>query len=180
MVKCPRCGYENSATSVYCTNCDYPLKDNDGKRTAMTKRDGSWKISTGKKIIIVLGIIIIALLLFSLMYNSSQPTRDERLNVITDNGSTPETSSYPYKAVIIYEGDWYSEMGDPNYLVQKSGHGTQSFKLDCASWDRISIEAHKEDSGLGDLKVQLLRNGKVVAENSTTNESGSAVINYNY
>ena len=180
MVKCPRCGYENSSSSMYCDNCAYPLRDSDGKKNTLTKRDSGWKLGTGKKIIIVLGIIVIALLLFSLVYNSSQPSKDEKLNVITDNGSVPQSSSYPYRAVISYEGDWYSEMGDPNYLVHESGNGKKSFTLDCASWERVSIEAQKEDAGSGELKIQLLRNGDVVAENSTTSETGNVVINYNY
>ena len=32
MVKCPRCGYENSATATYCDNCAYLLTDHKGNR----------------------------------------------------------------------------------------------------------------------------------------------------
>ncbi len=91
-----------------------------------------------------------------------------------------QTSSYPYKAVIQYEGSWYAEMGDPNYLVKESGYGKQTFTIDCAAWERICLDVHKQDWGEGELKVQLLRNGEVVAENSTTNATGRIVINYNY
>ena len=179
MVKCPRCGYENSPSSTYCDNCAYLLTDERGNRTNNNKRT-SWNIGIAKKIVIVLGIVVIALLLFSFIYNNSQPSSEDSLNVITDNGSVNHASSYPYVAVIKYDGSWYARMGDPNYLVEQAGFGEKKFTLDCASWERVSIQAQKQDYGEGDLTIQLLRNGNVVAENSTTNASGNVVIHYNY
>lgn len=179
MVKCPRCGYENSSSSVYCDNCAYRLSDSDGNRINNTKRESSWNMGTGKKIILVLSIIVIALLLFSLIYNFTQPTSQESLNVITDDGSYQKSASYPYKAVIQCNGSWYAEMGDPNYPTTHSGNDAATYALDCAAWDRVSINAEKYN-GEGELKVQLLKNGEVVAENSTANGSSSVVINYNY
>ena len=179
MVKCPRCGYENSIHAAYCDNCAYRLTDSSGYRIDNAKRKNSWNIGIAKKIVIVLGIIIIALLLFSFIYNNTQPTHDETLNVITDDGSIHKTASYPYVAVIDYNGNWYAKMGNPNFLVKKSGYGTKKYTLDCASWDRVAIDAYKY-GGEGELEIQLLRNGEVVAENSTGNGSGRVVINYNY
>lgn len=180
MVKCPRCGYDNPSSSLYCDNCAYLLADSKGKRINNTKRGKSWNMGIGKKIVIVLGIIIIAFLLFSFVYNNTQPDDQESLNVITDDGSHLQSSSYPYTVVIDYDGDWSAEMGDPNYLVHESGYGKKSFVLDCAAWDRISIDAQKTDYGEGELKVQLQKNGAVVAEESTTNSTGNVVVNYNY
>ena len=179
MVKCPRCGYENSFTAVYCDNCAYRLTESSGSLFNNQKRKSGWDIGIAKKIVIVLGIIIIALLLFSFVYNNTQPSHNETLNIITEDGSIKETSSYPDVAFIDYEGNWYAEMGNPNFLVKKSGYGSDQFNLDCASWDRICIDAYRYD-GMGELKVQLLRNGEVVAENSTTNGSSRVVLNYNF
>lgn len=180
MVKCPRCGYENPSSSIYCDNCAYLLADSNGKRINNARRESSWNMGLGKKIVIVLGIIVIAFLLFSFVYNNTQPSYQESLNVITDDGSNYQTSSYPYKAVIKYEGSWYAEMGDPNYLVKESGYGSKTYTLDCAAWDRIAIDVQKQDWGEGELTVQLLKNGEVVEEKSTTNYTGHLVINYNY
>ncbi|WP_295114427.1 zinc-ribbon domain-containing protein [uncultured Methanobrevibacter sp.] len=179
MVKCPRCGYENSASSTYCDNCAYLLTDQNGNRINNNKRTSSWNIGIAKKIVIVLGIVVIALLLFSFVYNNSQPSPEDSLNVITDNGSLNHSSSYPYTAVIKYDGSWYAKMGDPNYLAEFSGNGQKREILDCASWERVHIMAQKEDNGEGNLTIQLLRNGEVVAQNSTTNATGSIEINYN-
>lgn len=179
MVKCPRCGYENSPTSTYCDNCSYLLTDQNGNRLSSTKRTSSWNMGLAKKIVIVLGIVVVALLLFSFIYNVSQPSPEENLNVITDNGSLNHSSSYPFTAVVNYEGSWFSKMGDPNYLSEESGNGQKRVILDCASWERVYIMAQKEDMGDGTLTIQLLKDGQVVAQNSTTNATGSIEINYN-
>ena len=180
MVKCPRCGYDNSPSSLYCDNCAYLLSDSDGNRINNVRRNKSWNIGIAKKIVIILGIIVIGFLLFSFVYNSSQPTPQESLNVITDDGSNLQTSSYPYKAVIQYNGSWYAEMGDPNYLVKESGDGPKTFVLDCAAWERVSLDVQKNDYSEEELTVKLVKNGEVVAEQSTTNVTGRIVINYNY
>ena len=180
MVKCPRCGYDNSPSAVYCDNCAYLLSDSQGNRINNVKREKSWNIGIIKKILIVLGIIVVAYLLFSVVYNNTQPTQQESLNVITDDGSHLQSSSYLYKAKISYEGSWYAEMGDPNYLVKEAEEGTKTYVLDCAPWERIAINAQKQDYGDGELKIQLLRNDEVVAENTTSDTYGNVVINYNY
>ena len=180
MVKCPRCGYENSNSSMYCENCAYLLTDQHGNRTNNNKRTSSWNIGIAKKIVIILGILVIGMLLFSFIYNNSQPSNQDSLNVITDDGSLNHSSSYPFVAVITYEGDWSAQMGDPNYLLSKSGYGNQSYSLDCAPWEKVTIMAQKTDYGEGTLTIKLLRNGEVVAENSTTDPAGKLVIHYNY
>ncbi|MBE6500629.1 MAG: zinc-ribbon domain-containing protein [Methanobrevibacter thaueri] len=180
MVKCPRCGYENPSTAVYCDNCAYLLADDDGKRINNPKRDSNWNMGLGKKIAIVLGIIVIAFLLFTFVYNNTQPSTQDSLNVVTDDGTYNQSSSYPYKLVINYPGSWYAEYGDPNYLVKESGSGKKIVTLDCAAWERVAIDVQKQDYDTSKLKVQLLKNGAVVAEESTKNVTGRIVINYNY
>lgn len=180
MVKCPRCGYNNSPSAVYCDNCAYLLSDSQGNRIKNVKREKSWNMGIVKKILIVLGIIIVAYLLFSFVYDYTQPTEQESLNVITDDGSHLQASSYPYKVKISYEGSWYAEMGDPNYLVKEAEEGTKTYVLDCAPWERVAIDVQKQDYGDGELKVQLLKNDQVVAENTTSDVAGRIVINYNY
>ncbi|WP_407374082.1 zinc ribbon domain-containing protein [Methanobrevibacter sp.] len=177
MVKCPRCGYENASSSVYCDNCSYLLQNSQAKTTTRNVKNGAWAVGMAKKIILVLGIIVVAFLLFSFINNHFQPTSDESLNIVADDGTQHQSSTYPYKAVINYNGNWYAKMGDPNYMIEETGHGMVTYSLDCAAWDDVEIEAEKYD-GEGELKIQLLRNGKVVAENSTTEELSSVSIAY--
>lgn len=178
MVKCPRCGYENNDISVYCENCTYPIK-NPQSANSKNKSTG-WNISTGKKIAIVLGIVVIALLLFSFIYNTTQPDNKSSLNVISAEEKIQEGSNYPYQVHIIYNGTWFGQVGDPNYLQDVSGRGEESYNLDCAPWDKVGVVIEKSDGSSEELKVELLRDGNVVAENSTTSSTGSVIINYNY
>ena len=173
MVKCPRCGYENATSSMYCDNCGYILTSSSNKTKSNNRK--SWNVGIAKKIVIVLGIIVISLLLFSFIYSNSQPSHNDTLNVIYDDGSHHQSSTYPFKALIKYDGNWYAKMGNPNYLVEKAGSGTRTYSLDCAAWDDVKIEAERY-GGTGELQIQLLRNGKVVAENSTTDGTDSVSI----
>lgn len=173
MVKCPRCGYDNISSSTYCVNCSYPLK----KPSDSEKKSG-WNMGTAKKIAIIVGIIVIAFLLFTIIYNVSQPSKEDSLNVIEADKNVQEGSSTPYQIKIIYNGTWYASYGDPNYLQQKSGSGESIINLDSASWDKVYVNVQKSDSSSENLIVQILRNGEVVAENSTTSPSGSVTITY--
>ena len=44
MVKCPRCGYENSSSAVYCDNCAYLLSDADGIKINMLYLENDSKL----------------------------------------------------------------------------------------------------------------------------------------
>ncbi len=178
MVKCPRCGYENPDSLVYCDNCAYPLSDESGKKVSYTKRESSWNMGLAKKIVIILGIIVIGYLLFTFAYNNSQPTKQDSLNIISDDGSLQQDSSNPYVVSIQYEGNWYAKMGDPNYLQEQSGSGSNSYQLDCAPWDSVYVTVYKY-GGEGELKVQLIRNGNVVAENTTNGTVNNVELTYN-
>ena len=165
MVKCPRCGYENATSSIYCDNCGYILTSQTSRNGSNSKRKG-WNVGIAKNIVIVLGIIVIALLLFSFINNNSQPSENDTLNVFYDDGTQYQSSTYPFKVVIKYEGNLYAKMGNPNYLIEKSSSDTKTYSLDCAVWDDVKNKT-KKYGGSGELQIQILRNGKVVAENTT-------------
>ena len=173
MVKCPRCGYDNISSSTYCVNCSYILK---GSPTG--KKKGGWNMGTGKKIVLIVGIIIIAFLLFSIIYNVNQPSTEDSLNVVIADKNVQEGSSTPYQVKVIYGNSWYAKYGNPNYLQEKSGSGDTVISLDCASWDAVYASVSKYEYSSDNLTVQLLRNGEVVAVNSTTNPTGTVTLYY--
>lgn len=173
MVKCPRCGYDNLSSSTYCVNCSYIM---NASPTGQEK--GGWKMGTAKKIVLIIGIIVIGLLLFSFIYNATQPSSEESLNVVEADQNVQQGSSHPYQLKVIYDGSWYSKSGDPHYLQETSGSGQQLIGLDCASWDEVSVLVQKNDETSDNLTVQILRNGEVVAVNSTTTPGGSVTLSY--
>jgi hypothetical protein len=134
-------------------------------------------MGTAKKIALVIGIVVISLLLFSVIYNATQPSNEDSLNVIEADQNIQQGSSHPYQVKIIYNGTWYSKSGDPNYLQETSGSGQQIIGVDCASWDEVYVSVQK-DYASENLTVQILRNGEVVAANSTATPGGSVTLSY--
>ena len=176
MVKCRRCGYENYSDNVYCENCMYPLKSQKEMNKPKKKRDSGWHISTFKKVVIVIGIIFLAYLSFSIIYEVSQPSPESSLNVITTNSSDQQSSTRPYQVNIIYNGSWTGEMGKAGTPVDKSGTGDELIRLSCAGWDNVTVKIAKLEDNSEPLKVQLLKNGKVIREDTTTEPQGEVIL----
>ena len=173
MVKCPRCGYDNNSSSTYCANCSYILS---GSPTG--KSNKGWNLKTRNKIIIVFGIFVILFLVFSIVYEYSQPGNEETLNVIEADQNVQTGTAYPYQVRITYDGSWSGRVGNPEYLQQVSGFGDDTISLDCVSWDEVYVNIGKTDYSSFNLTVQLLRDGEVVAENSTNSTTGDIVLSY--
>ncbi len=173
MVKCPRCGYENDSSSAYCINCSYILStsDTDSKKS----KSG---IKTKDKVIIVFGVFIILFLVFSMVYDSNRPEGKDALNVIEADKNVQNGSAYPYQIKVIYDGSWGGRMGNPNRLQQESGYGDSVIAVDCVSWDKVYVDIGKTDYSSNNITVQILRNGDVVAEDSTNSTSDNIVLSY--
>ena len=163
MVKCPRCGYDNISSSTYCVNCSYVLN-----ASTTTQEKSGWKRGTVKKIALIIGIIAIALVLFSVIYNYTQPSHEESLNVVVADNNVQQGSSHPYELRIICAGDWYFKGGIADYPQEQSGYGNQTISLDAASWDSVYVLVERSTDSSDNITIQLLRNGDVVAENATT------------
>ena len=99
-----------------------------------------------------------------------QSNRAEIVEVANESDNSP--SSTPFEVVISYDGDWYGRLGDVDHPSERSGSGNQTYRLSCAAWDEAFANIQKTDYGSGELKVQLLKNSKVIAENTTTAENG--------
>lgn len=177
MVKCPRCGHENYSDNVYCENCMYPLKSQKGKKTPKrTHNDDGWHLSTVKKVIIVIGIIILAYFSFSIIYEVSQPSPENSLNVITTNNSDQYSSTRPYQVNISYNGSWDARIGQSNIYRDESGSGDDLIRLTCAGWDNVTVQIEKVDYSSKPLTVQLIKNGKIIQENTTTEPNGKVIL----
>lgn len=174
MVKCPRCGYENNINNEYCERCAYPLDEPDIRLEPNQDKKGH---GIAKKILIAIGIIVVAFLLFSIIYNYSIPSKESSLNVITTNDSNKGDTYNPYQVNISYDGHWYGTLGQKDNPSEKSGTGDDIYRLKCAGWEHVTVDIHKGDYSSNPLTVKLLKNGKVIAENTTTQSAGSVQIN---
>lgn len=175
MVRCPRCGYDNDLSDIYCRNCTYPLQDPKTNFKTKKQRDKSWNMGTGKKILLIVGIIVIAFLLFSIIYNVTQPSPQSSLNVVTGLDKGYENSYTPFKVNISSGGNWYAEIGQQEKPQTISGTGNKILNLENPSWENITVKVTKIGSNPEPLSVQLIKNGKVIAED-TTNITDDTII----
>ena len=67
-----------------------------------------------------------------------------------------------------YDGPYTGIIQDGNTIKMISGYGNQTFDLESDNIDRIHTQISKTDDGFGKLEVQILKNGEVVEEQSTS------------
>ena len=67
-----------------------------------------------------------------------------------------------------YDGPYTGVIQDGNTIKMISGYGNQTFDLESDNIDRIHTQISKTDDGFGKLEVQILKNGEVVEEQSTS------------
>lgn len=114
--------------------------------------------------------------------DSSSPNGTAGEDGSTDGVSDPtggsETSSGPEYAVrIVYSGAWQGAVsitgGGSSKSKSISGTGTETIGI-TGDVDIISVNAQKKDDSFSQLTVQILYNGDVVSESSTSAEYGVA------
>lgn len=175
-MKCQRCGYENNDSSKFCINCTYPLNTEHSNNNKIDRKSRWSKLSMGRKVFIVLGIIIIALLLFSIIESISAPNENSSLNLVTTNQSSYDSSYHPFQVKVIYNGSWYGDAGTEKYTYEYSDVGDDLIRLDSSPWDDVSVNIHKNDYTSKKLTVQLIKDGEVIGENSTTKPNGNVIL----
>ncbi|WP_409201033.1 zinc ribbon domain-containing protein [Methanobrevibacter sp. DSM 116169] len=171
MVKCPRCSYENNDDESYCSNCKYPLNIN--KKFSENERKSRWSnFSMGKKVILVIAIVALLILTFNLIYTSTEADKPSS-EIITTNESPVIKSSNPYQVRVIYNGSWSGDVGIADLPISRSGYGNELIFIDGAPWDNVNAVVYKNDASDKNLTIQLLQDGKVIKENSTTKPNGA-------
>ena len=73
---------------------------------------------------------------------------------------------------ITCDGYWHGSVGVGSSQASYSGFGDKLINLDGDSSDIVAAAVQKQDSGNGKLKVEIIKDGKVVKDASTTSEYG--------
>lgn len=93
----------------------------------------------------------------------------------SSGGSSDDSSSSSgYQVRISYDGDWSGSLGAGGSVRSVDGSGTETFDIEEDDPFVVSANAQKQDSGSGELTVQILEDGEVVSEQSTSAEYGVA------
>jgi hypothetical protein len=92
-----------------------------------------------------------------------------------DSGSSTGGPSFAIR--VVYSGEWSGAAsitgGGDSQSETISGQGTRTIDITGAP-DIVSVNAQKRDGGAGELTVQILKDGAVVTEASTTSQYGVA------
>jgi len=94
----------------------------------------------------------------------------------TGGGSNGDSGS-SFSVRVQYEGEWQGNISTGGSSRSIDGSGTRTIEID-GSPDLISANAQKDDDSSNTLTIQILENGEVVKETSTSAEYGVAQISY--
>ena len=132
-----------------------------------------WKEwSTPKKVISILAVCCIGLIIIGMITGGGSP--DKNTSPINDGNNNVEQITGK-QVKIIYDGEWSGAAGDVSSINSISGSGDETIDMpDDASL--ISSNAQKKDGSSNELTIQILKDGKVVKESSTTAEYGVAQV----
>ena len=132
-----------------------------------------WKEwSTPKKVISILAVCCIGLIIIGMITGGGSP--DKNTSPINDGNNNVEQITGK-QVTIIYDGEWSGAAGDVSSINSISGSGDETIDMpDDASL--ISANAQKKDGSSNELTIQILKDGKVVKESSTTAEYGVAQV----
>ena len=132
-----------------------------------------WKEwSPPKKVISILAVCCIGLIIIGMITGGGSP--DKNTSPINDGNNNVEQITGK-QVKIIYDGEWSGAAGDVSSINSISGSGDETIDMpDDASL--ISANAQKKDGSSNELTIQILKDGKVVKESSTTAEYGVAQV----
>lgn len=121
--------------------------------------------STLKKVASVFVVCCIGLIIIGVLLGGS--TSD--VNTSSSN-DTAQASGVQVK--IIYEGSWSGNIATAGASSSYDGTGDETIDVNASSFDIVSAVIQKTDSDSSELKVQIIKDGKVVKESSTSAEYG--------
>lgn len=89
--------------------------------------------------------------------------------------SSGDTSEPNYQVKIIYDGEWSGSISGDGSSKSVDGSGTETFDVS-GNPLIVSANAQKQDDSSDELVIQILKGGKVIAEESTSAEYGIAQV----
>jgi len=115
-----------------------------------------------KKLKCLIGIIVVVIILMIVA-------------VATSDGNSNNGNNEGTQIKVIYDGSWSGALstGDGSSKTIE-GTGNETINVTNNTMDMVSANAQKMDGGSGELKIQLLKNGEVKKESSTTAQYGIA------
>lgn len=96
----------------------------------------------------------------------------DQSNADSSNSADSSSSSSGYQVRITYDGEWSGAVGAVGSTSSYDGSGSDTIDVGEVSYDIVSAVIQKRDSGSGELKVEILKDGVVVKGGSATSTYG--------
>ncbi|WP_124195064.1 hypothetical protein [Natrarchaeobius chitinivorans] len=93
-----------------------------------------------------------------------------------EEGDETANGNQGFQVRVVYDGDWAGAAGTEGSTSSIEGHGEEIIDVDDS--DIISANAQKQDDSDRELVIQILEDGEVVAEESTTAGYGVAQVTH--
>ena len=129
--------------------------------------------STLKKVASVLVVCCIGIIIVAMIGGGLSPDQNTQTNT-NNSGSTSDASGVQVK--VIYDGEWSGAITKGDTSNSVSGSGEDTIDVNTTSFGVVSANAQKMDGGDGKLTIQIIKDGKVAKESSTTTEYGVASV----
>lgn len=137
-----------------------------------------WKEwSTAKKAISIIGICCIGLIIIAVIGGGLSSDKNTSTKA-TDNSNNNDAAKEQIKGVqvhIISDGSWSGSIGDVGSQSTYDGDGEDTINLTDAK-NVVSAAIQKQGGDSSELKVEILKDGKVIKEGSTTGEYGVVTV----
>ena len=134
-----------------------------------------WKEwSTAKKAISIIAVCCIGIFIVAVIGGGL--SSDKNTSPKT-NDSSDDTVEQPkgVQVKIITDGSWSGSIGDAGSQSTHDGSGEDTIDLPDAN-SVVSAAIQKKSADSSELKVQILKDGKVLKEGSTTGEYGMVTV----
>lgn len=140
-----------------------------------------WKEwSTPKKAISIIAVCCVAIFIIAMIGGAMSPDKNTAPTTTSNNSAPSDNNNNvePEKGVqvkIITEGSWSGSIGDASSQSTYDGSGDDTIKLDDAN-SVVSAAIQKGSADSSELKVQIIKDGEVIKEGSTTGEYGMVTV----
>ena len=136
-------------------------------------RSGTW----WKMLLAVIGYGFIVLAVLGLLFGGSDQSETSQSSSTPNAGKITAGKTQAPTGVqvqVIYPGKWSGALGYGSNIKTVDGTGSKTFDISDPGYV-VSINAQKQDDSSNTLTVQILKNGKVIASESTTAAYGVAM-----
>lgn len=139
-----------------------------------------WKEwSTAKKAISIIAVCCVGLIIIGAIIGAGSPDKNTAPTTTSSSDNNTTADSTPeVKGVqvhVTYDGSWSGSIGDVSSQSTYSGTGEDTIDLPDAQ-SIVSAVVQKQSGDTSELKVEILKDGKVIKEGTTSAEYGVVTV----